>query len=155
MMAASLTGLAQPVDQDRLEALGKRLVAGEIPGVHAVLTQQDGKRLAEWYLECADVGNGGQRIWITLRFEGADHSPRTWRERLHIPLKFLLGKPSRNVSNGMLDKPVPPPRKRGRDAASIAKEPGRPGSLGRTLISPSPSETGILPNFAKQTSLEP
>ena len=29
--------------------------------------------------------------WITRRFEGADHSPRAWRERLHIPLKFLLG----------------------------------------------------------------
>ena len=31
--------------------------------------------------------------WITLRFDGADHSPRAWRERLHIPLKFLLGQP--------------------------------------------------------------
>ena len=31
--------------------------------------------------------------WVTLRFEGADHSPKAWRERLHIPLKFLLGKP--------------------------------------------------------------
>jgi len=31
--------------------------------------------------------------WTTRRFEGADHSPRAWRERLHIPLKFLLGKP--------------------------------------------------------------
>ncbi len=29
--------------------------------------------------------------WITRRFEGADHSPRAWRERFHIPLKFLLG----------------------------------------------------------------
>ena len=28
--------------------------------------------------------------WVTRRFEGADHSPRAWRERLHIPLKFLL-----------------------------------------------------------------
>jgi predicted alpha/beta superfamily hydrolase len=28
--------------------------------------------------------------WITRRFDGADHSPRAWRERLHIPLKFLL-----------------------------------------------------------------
>ena len=28
--------------------------------------------------------------WITRRFEGADHSPRAWRERFHIPLKFLL-----------------------------------------------------------------
>lgn len=29
--------------------------------------------------------------WITRRFDGADHSPRAWRERLHIPLTFLLG----------------------------------------------------------------
>ncbi|MCY3843615.1 MAG: alpha/beta hydrolase-fold protein [Acidobacteria bacterium] len=29
--------------------------------------------------------------WITRRFEGADHSPSAWRERVHIPLKFLLG----------------------------------------------------------------
>ena len=31
--------------------------------------------------------------WITRRFEGADHTPRAWRERLHIPLKFLLAPP--------------------------------------------------------------
>lgn len=29
--------------------------------------------------------------WITRRFDGADHSMRAWRERLHIPLQFLLG----------------------------------------------------------------
>ena len=29
--------------------------------------------------------------WITRRFEGADHSMRAWRDRLDIPLKFLLG----------------------------------------------------------------
>ena len=29
--------------------------------------------------------------WISRKFEGADHSPRAWRERFHIPLKFLLG----------------------------------------------------------------
>ena len=29
--------------------------------------------------------------WVTHRFEGASHLPRAWRERLHIPLKFLLG----------------------------------------------------------------
>mgnify|MGYP003317286405 CR=1 FL=1 len=28
--------------------------------------------------------------WITRRFDGADHSPKAWRERLHIPLTFLL-----------------------------------------------------------------
>ena len=30
--------------------------------------------------------------WITRKFDGADHSPRSWRERLPIPLQFLLGK---------------------------------------------------------------
>lgn len=29
--------------------------------------------------------------WVTRRFEGADHSPRSWNARLHVPLKFLLG----------------------------------------------------------------
>ncbi len=30
--------------------------------------------------------------WLTLRFEGAEHSERAWRERVHLPLEFLLGK---------------------------------------------------------------
>jgi predicted alpha/beta superfamily hydrolase len=29
--------------------------------------------------------------WITLKFEGAEHGERAWRERVHIPLEFLLG----------------------------------------------------------------
>ena len=29
--------------------------------------------------------------WMTRRFEGADHSPKSWNARLHVPLKFLLG----------------------------------------------------------------
>ncbi|MYD97717.1 MAG: hypothetical protein F4X98_10060 [Gammaproteobacteria bacterium] len=29
--------------------------------------------------------------WVSRRFEGADHTPRAWRERLHVPLRFLLG----------------------------------------------------------------
>ena len=28
--------------------------------------------------------------WITKRFEGADHSEKAWRNRLNIPLQFLL-----------------------------------------------------------------
>ena len=28
--------------------------------------------------------------WITRKFDGADHSPKAWRDRLHIPLVFLL-----------------------------------------------------------------
>jgi len=30
--------------------------------------------------------------WKTLRFEGDDHSENSWRNRLHIPVTFLLGK---------------------------------------------------------------
>lgn len=29
--------------------------------------------------------------WLTRKFEGAEHSERSWRERVHIPLEFLLG----------------------------------------------------------------
>jgi predicted alpha/beta superfamily hydrolase len=28
--------------------------------------------------------------WVTLKFEGAEHSERAWRQRVHIPLEFLL-----------------------------------------------------------------
>jgi predicted alpha/beta superfamily hydrolase len=28
--------------------------------------------------------------WVTLKFEGADHSERAWRDRIHRPLEFLL-----------------------------------------------------------------
>lgn len=30
--------------------------------------------------------------WRTLKFEGAEHGERAWRERVHRPLEFLLGK---------------------------------------------------------------
>ena len=30
--------------------------------------------------------------WLTQKFEGADHSENAWRERLSIPLEFLLSK---------------------------------------------------------------
>jgi hypothetical protein len=29
--------------------------------------------------------------WMTRRFEDAAHNEASWRERVHIPLKFLLG----------------------------------------------------------------
>jgi predicted alpha/beta superfamily hydrolase len=31
------------------------------------------------------------RNWSTRKFEGAEHSERSWRARVHIPLEFLLG----------------------------------------------------------------
>lgn len=30
--------------------------------------------------------------WITRKFEGAEHNEDAWRNRLHIPLEFMLGK---------------------------------------------------------------
>lgn len=30
------------------------------------------------------------RDWLTRKFEGADHSEAAWRQRVHIPLSFLL-----------------------------------------------------------------
>jgi len=32
-----------------------------------------------------------QRNWKTMKFEGHDHSEKSWGNRLHIPLEFLLG----------------------------------------------------------------
>jgi enterochelin esterase-like enzyme len=39
----------------------------------------------------ATRGYTSGRDWITRRFEGAEHNEAAWRERLHIPLRFLLG----------------------------------------------------------------
>ncbi len=33
-----------------------------------------------------------EKKWITKKFDGADHSENAWQQRLHVPLKFLLGK---------------------------------------------------------------
>lgn len=30
--------------------------------------------------------------WLTKKFEGAEHNEKAWRERVHIPIEFLLGK---------------------------------------------------------------
>lgn len=38
-----------------------------------------------------DMGYSEQ-CWITRKFEGADHSENAWKERLHIPISFLLAK---------------------------------------------------------------
>jgi predicted alpha/beta superfamily hydrolase len=36
--------------------------------------------------------------WLTLKFDGAEHSEHSWRQRVHIPLQFLLnGDFRRNV----------------------------------------------------------
>lgn len=34
--------------------------------------------------------------WLTRKFEGANHSENAWKDRLHIPLEFLLTKTAQN-----------------------------------------------------------
>lgn len=37
-----------------------------------------------------EAGYTREQNWITRIFEGAEHSERAWRERVHVPLQFLL-----------------------------------------------------------------
>jgi hypothetical protein len=37
------------------------------------------------------AGYTAGRDWITRKFPGAEHSEKSWRERVDIPLTFLLG----------------------------------------------------------------
>lgn len=37
--------------------------------------------------------------WLTLKFEGDEHSERSWRQRVHIPLEFLLGTPGDSTAS--------------------------------------------------------
>lgn len=46
------------------------------------------RRMDEW-LKAAGYEAG--RDWLTRKFDGAEHSERAWRARVHIPLAFLLG----------------------------------------------------------------
>ena len=40
-------------------------------------------------LEAAGYRRG--EAWLTLKFEGTEHSERAWRKRVQFALKFLLG----------------------------------------------------------------
>ncbi|MDS4070808.1 MAG: alpha/beta hydrolase, partial [Candidatus Competibacter sp.] len=46
------------------------------------------QRMDEWVRR---AGYQAGRDWLTRRFDGAEHSERAWRARVHIPLAFLLG----------------------------------------------------------------
>jgi hypothetical protein len=37
-----------------------------------------------------EAGYTREQNWITRIFESAEHSERAWRERVHVPLQFLL-----------------------------------------------------------------
>ena len=70
------------------------------PGAHKVYFDYGTKTLDvsyEGYQRQVDdimqaTGYVKGRDWITQKFEGAEHSERSWRERVHIPLIFFFGK---------------------------------------------------------------
>lgn len=39
-----------------------------------------------------EAGYTDSENWMTIKFEGHEHSERAWRERVHIPIEFLIGK---------------------------------------------------------------
>ena len=39
----------------------------------------------------AAAGYTAGKDWLTRKFPGAEHSEKSWRARVHIPLEFLLG----------------------------------------------------------------
>ncbi len=69
------------------------------PGTHKIYFDYGtglGDRFYEPYQNQIDevirsVGYEEGRDWITRKFEGADHSEKAWRERVYMPLEFLLG----------------------------------------------------------------
>lgn len=44
-----------------------------------------------------ELGYRESKDWTTLRFEGAEHSEKSWRQRVDRPLRFLLG-PERDAA---------------------------------------------------------
>lgn len=38
--------------------------------------------------------------WVTRKFEGAEHSELSWRNRVHVPLAFLFGSPAPTPTTG-------------------------------------------------------
>lgn len=36
--------------------------------------------------------------WLTLKYDGADHNEGSWRDRVDVPLRFLLGVPTERTS---------------------------------------------------------
>jgi predicted alpha/beta superfamily hydrolase len=76
------------------------------PGVHKVYFDRGTEALDASYASyqrqvdqvMREVGYREGEDWMTQVFAGADHSERAWRERVHIPLEFLLSpRPGRSA----------------------------------------------------------
>jgi predicted alpha/beta superfamily hydrolase len=77
-------------------------LAKKLPGPGKHLLYFDyGTRTADWEYEpyqkkmdevMRQKGYTWGRNWITRKFSGAEHSEAAWRDRIHFPLEFFLGR---------------------------------------------------------------
>jgi hypothetical protein len=86
-----------PAGEDILIAYLRKVLPR--PGKHKIYFDYGTETLDasyEMYQKQADqvmraAGYKEGQDWVTYKFAGAEHSERAWRERVHIPLAFLLG----------------------------------------------------------------
>ena len=72
------------------------------PGSHKIYFDYGTETMDAWYepyqkrmdTVMKEIGYTEGANWITKKFEGAEHSEVAWRQRLSIPLTFLLGRHS-------------------------------------------------------------
>ncbi len=70
------------------------------PATHRIYYDYGTETLDKWYEPfqkkvdkvMAEAGYEDGKQWVTRKFEGDDHSEKSWSKRLGIPLLFLLGK---------------------------------------------------------------
>jgi len=92
----SFTSENNPIPQAFVDYLGENLPD---PGTHKLYFDYGTETLDAMYEPFQQQVDSVMRAagytdknWKTLKFEGADHSENAWKERLHIPLTFLLEK---------------------------------------------------------------
>lgn len=84
---------------NRLARAFRRYIAANLPDPksHKIYFDYGTKTLDKWYEpyqkkvdKLMNPAGYNETNWITLKFEGADHSERSWNSRLSVPLIFLL-----------------------------------------------------------------
>ena len=91
-------GFFTKYDNARARAFRRYLEASlPDPATHKIYFDYGTGTLDKWYAPYQKKVDGvmkkarySEGNWITLRFEGHDHSERSWNKRLHVPLTFLL-----------------------------------------------------------------
>ena len=102
-------GSATAIEFTMLACLAGQISRSPLAGKRSFCTDVSGTAtLDAWYEPHQQVidamlrRNGyTRRNWMTRKFEGAEHNERAWRERLHLPLTFLLAKKRNRTIPGL------------------------------------------------------